>query len=585
MPGRDISTLLTDLGLDANAAEMSAVVAVLVLACAVIQKIFRRELERDQYYYLRDICVLASWAICGIWTKSAPMKLMITAGVIAGLIGFCQKVVKGWDLRFCYLAVGFGVALLGPRISFIGSPDGEFLYLPSITTIMVLITLWISLFPILLQEIDEVPGMGGCFLLASWLMMVTVTFLSSKSFSDALMMSICGIALIIVFWSRHINVYRRLGTPLSAMWGALLAGTSMLGASKGVAFATVMFLPLGLFAIPIIETLISVSTAVLSPKPVGSMMLYRAIVSTGIEHPTAVFFVTAASAVMGGSIASLMMGIVDVFSLILTLVLLGAGCFVACAHSREENTGLSERPSLWGVSVDNFSVDYALGRVAGWITADTTPQMIVTPDALAALRSRRDKRYAKIISDAGLVLPDGTGLVWALRFLGSPLRERIPGVEFADHLCRIAAAHGWPVFFFGGKPGIADRAAQKMQSKYSALKVAGTRSGYFKAEQSDEIAQEISASGARIVFVALGVPKQEYWIADHMQTMKGTVAIGVGGTLDVMSGALKRAPLSWRRLRLEWLYRVIQEPSRWRRVIKLPVFVMLVLMKKLHIDL
>ena len=564
--------------------KMAAVVAAVVVACAFIQKIFRRELERDQYYYLRDICLIASWAICGIWTQSAPMKLTITAGVVAGLVGFCQKVVKGWDLRFCYLAVGFGVALLGPRITFIGQPAGEFLYLSNITTIMVLSTLWISFFPILFQEIDEIPGMGGGLLLVSWTLMVVVTALSSKGFSDALMMSICGLALILVFWSRHVNVYRRLGSPLAAMWGTLLAGTSMLGASKGVAFATVMILPLGLLAIPIIETSLSVLSAAFSPKPLGNMMLYRKLVSRGADHPTAVFLVTAACAVCGVSVAALQMGFVDPFSLVLTLVLLSIGAYIAYAQAGNPDENANKRPSLWGVTIDNFSLDYALGRVSGWVSSGAASQMIVTPDALAALRSRKDKQYARIVNQAGLVLPDGTGLVWALRFLGFTVQERIPGVDFVDHLCRVSAGHGWPVFFFGGKPGIAEKAAAKMTEKYEGLCVAGCRNGYFAASESENICMEIRNSGARIVFVALGVPRQEFWIKENLNAMGHVVAIGVGGSLDVISGALRRAPLRWRKMHLEWLYRTIQEPSRWRRVVKLPFFVFLVIMKKIHLD-
>jgi N-acetylglucosaminyldiphosphoundecaprenol N-acetyl-beta-D-mannosaminyltransferase len=569
---------------DTGYIRIAAVVVLVVVSCAFIQRIFRRDLESDQYYYLRDICLIAAWALCGIWTQSAPMKLTITAGVIAGLIGFCQKVVKNWDLRLCFLAIGLGVALLGPRITFIGQPEGEFLYLSSLTTIIILSTLWMGFFPILFQEFDEIPGMGGGLLLVSWVLMVTVTAASSKGPSDALMMSLCGLALILVFWSRHVNVYRRLGSPLAAMWGTLLAGTSMLGASKGVAFATVMVLPLGLFAIPILETSLCVLSAAFSPKPLGSMIFYRKLVNGGMDHPSAVFTVSAICGLCGVSMAVLQMGLLDPLSLILTVLFLVSGFHIAASRSDEPERGSSERPSLWGVTVDNFSLDYALGRVSGWMSSSDVPRMIVTPDALAALRSRRDARYRDILSRAGLALPDGTGLVWALRFLGFTVQERIPGVDFADHLCRLASGHGWPVYFFGGRQGIARRASEKLCQKYPGLVVAGCRSGFFKPDESGEICDEIRESGARIVLVALGVPKQEYWMDENLAKIGGVVGIGVGGSFDVISGALRRAPLRWRNMRLEWLYRVIQEPSRWRRVARLPIFVLLVFLRKIHLD-
>ncbi|MDR1471497.1 MAG: WecB/TagA/CpsF family glycosyltransferase [Synergistaceae bacterium] len=563
---------------------MAMVVASVVVACFFTQRFFRRDLERDQYYYLRDISLIASWAICGIWASSAPMKLMITAGVISGLVGFCQKVAKNWDLRFCYLAIGFGVALLGPRITFIGRPDGEFLYLSNITTIMILSTLWMGFFPVLFQELDEIPGMGGGLILVSWILMVAVTALSSKGPSDALVMSLCGLALILVFWSRHVNVYRRLGAPLSTMWGTLLAGTSMLGASKGVAFATVMILPLGLLAIPIIETSLSVLSAAFSPKPLGNMLFYRKLVNRGIDHPVAVFIVTAICGTCGASMAVLQMRLIDPFSLAVSAALVGIGIYIAIARYGNKDDSSMKRPSLWGVAVDNFSLDYALGRVGGWIRANNAPQMIVTPDALAALLSRGDAKYGMIVREAGLVLPDGTGLVWALRFLGFSVQERIPGIDFVDHLCRLAAGHGWAVYFLGGKPAVAAEAAMKLREKYPGLSVKGARSGYFKRDEDDGICEEIRGAGAQILLVALGVPKQEYWLYENRGKLGNIVGIGVGGSFDVISGRLKRAPAGWRKLRLEWLYRVIQEPSRWRRVVRLPVFVMLVLLKKMGLD-
>ena len=576
--------LLNLVGADSGVLKTIVVITSVVIACFFTQRFFKRDLERDQYYYLRDISLIASWAICGIWMESGPMKLMITAGVIAGLIGFCQKVVKKWDLRFCYLAIGLGVAILGPRITFIGRPDGEFLYLSSTVTILILSSLWMSFFPILVQGLDEIPGMGGGLVLVSWALMVTVTAISSKGPSDALMMSVCGLALIVVFWTRHVNVYRRLGTSLSAMWGTLLAGTSMLGASKGVAFATVMILPLGLFAIPIVETSLSVLSAAFSPKPLGNMIFYRKLVRRGIDHPTAVFIVTGVCGLAGISTACLQMKVVDPLSLVITIVLVALGIYVSYAGTRERRDVFGRRPSLWNVTVDNFSLDYALGRVGGWISSGNLPQIIVTPDALAALRSRHDERYGEIVRNAGLVLPDGTGLIWALRFLGGRVQEQISGVDFVDNLCRIAPGHGWSFFFFGGRPGVAAKAAERMKAKYPGLIVRGTRSGYFRRDENDIICREIRESGANILLVALGAPKQEYWLAENAARLGGIVSMGVGGSFDVMSGRLKRAPLAWRRMHLEWLYRTIQEPSRIRRVVKLPLFVALVLMKKIGFD-
>jgi N-acetylglucosaminyldiphosphoundecaprenol N-acetyl-beta-D-mannosaminyltransferase len=123
-----------------------------------------------------------------------------------------------------------------------------------------------------------------------------------------------------------------------------------------------------------------------------------------------------------------------------------------------------------------------------------------------------------------------------------------------------------------------------MKAKYPGLIVRGVRSGYFRRDENDIICGEIRESGANILLVALGVPRQEYWLSENAAKLGGIVGMGVGGTFDVLSGRLKRAPLAWRKMRIEWLYRTIQEPSRIRRVVKLPLFVVLVLLKKIGFD-
>ena len=210
--------------------------------------------------------------------------------------------------------------------------------------------------------------------------------------------------------------------------------------------------------------------------------------------------------------------------------------------------------------------------------------MIVTPDALAALRSRTDARYRKIVRNSALVLPDGAGLIAALKLLHTPIQERIPGVEFTEHICKRASYEGWGIWFLGGAPGVAEAAALKLVEKYPGLNISGTRNGYFNDEETVEICKNIRDSGARILFVGLGVPKQEYWLEENLERSGATVGMGIGGTMDVISGKLTRAPMIWQKLCLEWLYRTIQEPWRWRRILKLPVFAYYVILTAFHID-
>jgi N-acetylglucosaminyldiphosphoundecaprenol N-acetyl-beta-D-mannosaminyltransferase len=316
------------------------------------------------------------------------------------------------------------------------------------------------------------------------------------------------------------------------------------------------------------------------------MIFYRKLVGGGMTHPTAVFAVSAVCGVCGVSMAVFQMGLMSPLAFFSSLILICAGLYIAVARAngREDSIAVS-RPSLWGIVVDNISLDYALGRVVGWLSSRSEPRMIVTVDALASLRSRSDKSYSKMVREADMSLPDGTGLIWALRFIGSGVQEQISGVDFVDHLCRVSAGHGWSVFFFGGRPGVAEAASEKLREKYDALRIAGCRHGYFKQEESCKIAEDIKKSGANILIAALGVPMQEKWLSENLPKLGGVVGIGVGGSFDVISGRLKRAPLRWRRMKLEWLYRTIQEPARWRRAAKLPLFALLVLMKKMRLDM
>ncbi|MDD4159537.1 MAG: WecB/TagA/CpsF family glycosyltransferase [Synergistaceae bacterium] len=551
--------------------------------CIFIQRFFKKYLESDQYYYLKDITLVAAWALCGIWAPDRPLKITIAAGVAAACVGFCQKVTRGRNLRFVYFIVGLGFSLFGPRIAFIEFAQGEYYYLSYFASIAIS-TLWIGVFPIFFQEIDEIPGMCGLLLTVSWTLVSIVIMLSSQNLREAVQLCIIGMVLILVFWSRHIHAYRRLTEPLTALWGTLFAGLSIFGVSKGVAFYTLAVLPLGLFTLPLIETSISVVSAAFSPKPTGNLILYRKLLSKGMDHAASVHTVVMICAFIGCIAAFLQIETTSFLVLVTVAISVSIVTWVFFRYASQSARNQFRKPELWGIRVDNISLNYAITQVQHWINKGSGHFMIVTPDALAALRSRTDSRYRKIIKNAGLVLPDGAGLIAALKLLRTPIQERIPGVEFTEHICKRASYEGWGIWFLGGAPGVAEAAAQKLAEKYPGLNVAGTRNGYFTDKDTDDICREIRESQASILFVGLGVPKQEYWLEENLARSGATVGMGIGGTMDVISGKLTRAPRIWQKLCLEWLYRTIQEPWRWRRILKLPLFAFYVLLTILHID-
>ena len=212
--------------------------------------------------------------------------------------------------------------------------------------------------------------------------------------------------------------------------------------------------------------------------------------------------------------------------------------------------------------------------------------MIVTPNSEIIVNATKDPKLKNIIEHADLIIPDGIGLVYASKIMGIPLQERVTGIDFLDAILAYLEETGQSIYFLGSKPGddnvqaIAELAAEKMKEKYKNLKIAGTHHGYFKEPDEEEIVKAINDSGADFLCAALGSPKQEKFIFQHKNQLKITGAIGVGGSLDVWAGTLKRAPEFYRNHGLEWLYRLIQQPSRYKRMAALPLFMIKVVISR-----
>jgi len=233
---------------------------------------------------------------------------------------------------------------------------------------------------------------------------------------------------------------------------------------------------------------------------------------------------------------------------------------------------MTERVNILGVKVDAVTMAQAVECVTKLISADKS-SMVATANAEMLLNATHDAELKAILNAASLVVPDGAGTVWAARHLGKFMPERVAGFDLVQELMKISPRNDWKIFLFGAAPGIADKAKLKAEELYPGIKIVGTRNGYFKPEDEPEIVARIKFSRADILLAALGVPKQEKWLAAHKDELKIPVSIGVGGTFDVMAGVVKRAPLWMQRARLEWLFRAMLQPSRAGRLIALPKFV------------
>ena len=238
-----------------------------------------------------------------------------------------------------------------------------------------------------------------------------------------------------------------------------------------------------------------------------------------------------------------------------------------------------KRLNIYGSYVDMVTMDQALNIFDGLIESDGL-SLIVTPNSEIVNNAASNPELARALAEADLVIPDGIGLVHASKTLGEPFEERVAGIDFCFNALKHCAASGHSAFFLGAKPGIAEAAAHYITEQIPGLVIAGTRDGYFKPEEESDVVREINDSGASFLCLALGSPKQELFAKRHESDLKAKVAIGVGGSFDVWSGTLKRAPMTYRRLGLEWLYRLFQEPSRFTRMAKIPIFLLKVRLTK-----
>ena len=236
------------------------------------------------------------------------------------------------------------------------------------------------------------------------------------------------------------------------------------------------------------------------------------------------------------------------------------------------------RTDILGVGFHDVTVQQAVEEAYATIDSGSKAY-IVTPNPEIVWMARRDADLRETLNNADLVLPDGTGIVLAAKILGTPLKERVPGVDFIAQLFMRLSNSGGSVFLFGAKPGVAEDAARNLAQSYPGLIIAGTADGYIKDD--DQIIKKINDASPDLLLVCLGAPKQEFWMAANLSKLNIHLCAGLGGALDLFAGNVKRAPMLFRRLGLEWLYRLAQEPRRIKRMIKIPLFVIVVVMKRI----
>ena len=242
---------------------------------------------------------------------------------------------------------------------------------------------------------------------------------------------------------------------------------------------------------------------------------------------------------------------------------------------------MQDNVKILGVNIDNITEEEAAEKTKELIEkSNKSCKLIVAPNVEFIMQAQKDKEFFDILQTAELATPDSVGVILAGKLQKKPFKQRIPGQAYFRKILETAEKEGWTVYLLGGKGDIPQRAKQNVEKLYPKLKIVGYHEGYFEEDTEEVVIEEINKLKPNILFVALGAPRQEKWIAKHRKELKVDVAAGQGGTFDYEAGNIKRAPKWIQKIGMEWLWRLILQPSRIKRMIVLPVYLFKIIFTK-----
>jgi N-acetylglucosaminyldiphosphoundecaprenol N-acetyl-beta-D-mannosaminyltransferase len=235
---------------------------------------------------------------------------------------------------------------------------------------------------------------------------------------------------------------------------------------------------------------------------------------------------------------------------------------------------MPEKIDIHGVMIDNLTMDETMERIREMLESGG-PYKIYTPNSEIIMQATRDDDLKAILNQADLLAADGAGVVLASRILGRKLKAKVSGIDLTKQLFIDTDRRITSFFIFGSMPGVAEQASINLLSEFPRANISGFRNGYFEESEVPDIIRQINASKAEVLLVGLGAPKQEKWIHEHAHELNCKIIIGVGGSIDVFAGTATLAPEFMRKAGLEWLYRLLKQPSRYKRMMDLPRFMAL----------
>jgi len=524
---------------------------------------------------------------------------VVVAGLLMIILGRVDKKKKlptGTRLLFQIL-ISLIVIYFGVKIEFLRDPSlpGEYLYLNLLSIPLTII--WLVSITNSISQVDELGDITPNIIFIASLTFLVVSLIQKQGLILAEILSLI-LALISFAFIKY-----RLSKKFSFCYmsfGFILAIIAIVGVLKSTAALTLL-IPLLILGVPIIDSSYSIAAAYARSENQGS---YPRFVESKLRQKLQSFNFSAKGAnltIIGSSLylslSALVISANQNFYLLLILLGTGGLLFeilkkqVQSSESIIGKDASSNRTVLFQVGIDQIDNQKAITRIEEFIISKK-PHIVVTPDTLAILRARKDSEYYNILKNADLVTPDGAGILWACMTLNYPLMERVTGIDIINNICQLAVKKKYSMYLLGSLPGVVEEASQSLIQKYPGLQIVGSHHGYFgsnldndcannKNKEAIEIIREIKEKKPDILLVGMGVPRQEKWIFRNLNRLNVPVCMGVGGSFDVISGRIPRAPLWMQRHGMEWIYRSIKQPIRAFRVLALFYFIWVVIVGKL----
>ncbi|MBR2565057.1 MAG: WecB/TagA/CpsF family glycosyltransferase [Paenibacillus sp.] len=242
-------------------------------------------------------------------------------------------------------------------------------------------------------------------------------------------------------------------------------------------------------------------------------------------------------------------------------------------------TGTIPTVSIYGIPFSKLTMKETV-QVLEEAVLSKQPHQVITANPIMVMAALEDQAIMKVMQEAEIIVPDGTGVVWAANYCGDPVAERVPGYDLLHELMRVGENYRWGVYLLGSTSEVIQETAVRLQQQYPAIRIVGYRDGFFGPAEDEQVIADIQQSAPDLLFVARGADTQEPWIHKYKHTLQVPVMMGVGGSFDVISGKTKRAPKLFQKLRLEWFYRLLREPTRAGRMLALPKFALKVMRDK-----